>query len=50
MGWTKLYDKYLPTINGNPIVSYINNNCFIQCLSATGNKWLCFRANNTTTD
>ena len=39
-----------PTINGNTIVSYTNNNCFIQCLSATGNNWLCFRANNNITD
>ena len=35
---------------GNPIVSYANSNCYIQCLSATGNNWIEFHANNTTTD
>ena len=38
------------TLMGNPIVSYANANCYIQCLSATGNNWIQFHANNTTTD
>ena len=38
------------TLMGNPIVSYANSNCYLQCLSATGNNWIQFPANNTTTD
>ena len=35
---------------GNPIVSWTSNNCYIQCLSTTGNNWLTFCANNTVSD
>ena len=37
-------------LSGNPIVSWTSNNCYIQCLSTTGNNWIQFHANSTVTD
>ena len=35
---------------GNPIISWLSNNCYIQALTTNGNNTITFCANNTVTD